>query len=70
LDPVAGDAASVPAQQGLRCDDPAIPEPAGERGDRAEERPVRVGDRWSVDLSSQHLELVAEHDDLKVLGAA
>lgn len=64
-------AGSVPAQQGLGCDDPAVAESAGEcGGDGAEQGAVVVVEFGSVDLSSQHLELVAEHDDLEVLGTA
>ena len=38
-------------------------------GDGAEQGPVVVVDCGSVDLSAQDGELVAEHDDLKVLGS-
>ena len=42
-----------------------------ERGrNRCEQVPVGVGDLGSVDLSAQHSELVTQHDDLEVLGAA
>ena len=37
---------------------------------RPEQAPVGVGELGSVDLSAQHSELVAQHDDLKVLAAA
>ena len=37
---------------------------------RAEQAPVGVGELGAVDLSAQHSELVAQHDDLKVLRAA
>ena len=42
-----------------------------ERGrDRSEQAPVGVGEFGAVDLSAQHTELVAQHDDLEVLRAA
>ena len=42
-----------------------------ERGrNRSEQAAVGVGELGSVDLSAQHTELVAQHDDLEVLGAA
>ncbi len=45
-------------------------ESAGERGrDRCEQAPVVIVEFGPVDLSSQHHELVAEHDDLEVFGA-
>ena len=71
LGPVAGDASAVPAQQRVGCDDPAVAAWAGERGgDRAEQGPVVVVERGSVDLAAEDGELVAQHDDLEVLGAA
>ena len=69
--PVTGDAATVPLEQGVGCDDPACSTWAGERGgDRAEHGAVSVVDGGSVDLTAEDGELVAEHDDLEVLGAA
>jgi len=59
----------VPAQQRLGCDDPAAAEWARERRCvGAEETAVVIVDVGPVDLASQHLKLVAEHNDLKVLG--
>ena len=47
LGPTSGNAASVPAQQGLWCDEPARSLPSGQgRRDRAEQGPVLVGERW------------------------
>lgn len=57
---MAGDSLAVPTQQGLGCDDPALPDSAGERrGDRVEKGPVAVDDGRPVDLAAEHLELVA-----------
>ena len=58
-------------QQGLWCDEPAASLPSGQGGcDSTEQGPVLVGERWSVVLSVQDCELVAQHDDLKVLRAS
>ena len=71
LGTVAGDSASVPAQQGLWCDEPAGSLRSGQgRSDRTEQGPALVGEGWSVVLSVQDRELVAEHDDLEVLRAS
>ncbi len=71
MGPVTGDAVAMSAKQRLRCDDPAVAESAGERGrDRSEQGPVVIGQFGPIDLSSQHLKLVAEHDDLQLLGAS
>ena len=40
------------------------------RRDGVQQGPVLVGERWSVVLLVQDCELVAQHDDLKVLRAA
>ena len=37
------------------------------RCDCAVQGPVIVGEGWPVDLAAEHVELVAHHDDLKVL---
>ena len=66
-----GDASAVPAQQRLGCDDPALAEAAGERGcDGAEQVAVVIVEWGPVDLSAEHLELVAKHDDLEVFRAS
>ena len=58
--PVPGDTVAMPAQQRVRGDEPASPEPTGEgSGDRAEKGPVVVIDGWSVDLAAKHGEVVA-----------
>ncbi len=68
---MAGDASSVPSQEGVGGDDPTGSSWAGERGgDGAEQSPIIVVDSGSAELSAQHGELVAEHDDLEFLGAA
>jgi hypothetical protein len=62
--PVSGDSSSVPAQQGLGRDDPALAQSAGEcRGDRSEQGPVLVVRSGTADLA-------AKHDDLEVFRAA
>jgi hypothetical protein len=38
--------------------------------DRAEYRPVIIGEHWPVDLSVQHSQPVAQDDGLKVTGAS
>ena len=69
--PVPDDAAPVPTQQRVGGDQPPGSARSRERGrDRAEQAPIGVGELGSVDLSTQHSELVARHDDLKVLPAA
>ena len=40
------------------------------RRDSAQQRPVLVGEGWSVVLSVQDCDLVAQHDDLEVLRAS
>jgi len=66
--PVTGDAASMPSEQGVGRDDPACSSWAGERGgDGAEQGPVAVVDRWSVDLAAKDRNLVSQHDDLELL---
>ena len=40
--------------------------PGERRCVRVEQGPVLVGEIWSVDLAVQHVELVAQHDDLEV----
>ena len=65
------DAAPVPAQQCVGGDEPPGSARSWERGRyRFEQAPVGVGELGAVDLSAQHSELVAQHDDLKVLRAA
>ena len=68
LSPVASDAPSVPAQQGVGGDELAGSSGPRERGcDGAEQGAVVVVECWSVDLAAQDCELVAQHDDLEVL---
>jgi len=60
MGPVLGDSVAVPSQQHLGRDDPALAQLAGECGrDRAEHRPVVVGEGRSCELASQHGVLVA-----------
>ena len=71
LGPVPGDAPAVPAQQRLGCDDPAMSEAMREcHGDRAEQGAVVVGEGRPVDLATEYLNLVTQHDDLEVLRTA
>ena len=71
LGPVSGDAAPVPAQQRVGGDQPPGSARPRERGrNRSEQAAVGVGELGSVDLSAQHSELMAQDDDLEVLGAA
>ena len=66
-----GGASSVPSQQCVGCDEPAIASWPGEcGGDCAEECPVIVVEGWSVYLSAEHSELVAHHDDLEVFASS
>jgi hypothetical protein len=67
--PRAGDQASVPTQQRLRPDEEARPAGPGQyAAGRGKQRPVGKLELGSWDLAAQHGELVAEHQDLKVLG--
>ena len=59
---------SVPAQQRFRRDDPAGSPPSGQgRRDRTEQAPVLLREGWAAVLAVKDGELVAQHDDLKVL---
>ena len=67
--PGAGDQPPVPAQQCLRLHEEARPAgPGQDAADRGEQRPVGGLQPESWDLAAQDGELVAEHQDLKVLG--
>ena len=71
LGPVPGDASAVPAQQRVGGDEPSVAARPGERlSDGAEQRPVVIGQRGPARLAAQHDQLVAQDDDLEVLGAA
>ena len=53
LCPVSGDAASMPSEERVGCDDPACSSWAGERGgDRSEQGAVVVVEGRSVDLAA------------------
>jgi hypothetical protein len=70
LGPVVGDSPAMPSEEGVGGDEPAGSTTPGECGcDRAEQRLVAVVECRSVDLAAQDAELMAEHDDLEVLGA-
>ena len=69
LGPVAGDATAVPAPQCVRGDKPPLSAGAGEcGGDGTEQAAVVIIESGAVGLAVQHRELVAQHDDLQVLG--
>ena len=71
LGPVSGSSPSVPAQQGLWCDEPAGSlRSAQGRRDGAEQGPVLVGEGWPGVLPVQDCQLVAQDDDLEVLRAS
>jgi len=68
---VPGDAAAVPAQQGVGGDEPALALRPGEcGGDDAEQAPVILGQLGSVDLAAQHRQLMTQDHDLEVLRSA
>jgi len=68
---LAGDSASVPAEKGVGGDDPTGTQLAGERGcDGAEQGSVFVVEVGSAGLAPEDAQLMAEHDDLEVLGAS
>jgi len=70
LGPVSGDAAAVPAKEGVGGDEPAGASGEGERGcDRAEHAPVVIVEGRPVDLAAEYAELVAQHDEFEVLRA-
>ena len=68
LSPVASDSPPVLTQQGLWRDEPARSLPLGHRRrDRTDQGAILVGEGWSIVAPVQHCQLVAQHDDLKVL---
>jgi hypothetical protein len=71
LGPVFGDAPSVLPKERVGCYELADASLRGESGsDCAEEGPVVVVECWPVDLSAEHAELVAQHDDFEVFAAS
>jgi hypothetical protein len=67
--PGASDQPPVPAQQRLRLHEEARPAgPGQDAADRGEQRPVGGLQPESWELAAHDGELVAEHQDLKVLG--
>jgi hypothetical protein len=67
--PGTGDQASVPAQQRLRRDEEAGPVgPGQDAADRGQQRPVSGLELGSWCLASEHGELVAQNEDLQILG--
>ena len=70
MGPAPDDAAPLLTQQRVGGDQPPGAARSWQRGRyRAEQAPVGVTELGAVDLAAQHTELVAQHDDLKVLGA-
>jgi hypothetical protein len=67
--PLARHQPTVPAQDRVRGDEEARPAPARQRAAQCrEDRAVDGAELGSLHLAAQHLELVAEHGDLNVLG--
>jgi hypothetical protein len=67
--PGARDEAAVPAQQGLRLDQETGPAGSGQdAADGGEEGPVGGLELGSWSLAAEHSELVAQNEDLKLLG--
>ena len=67
--PGAGDQAPVPAQQPLRGDEEAGPAGSGQdTADRGKQGAVGGLEPGAWGLAAEHGELVAEHQDLQVLG--
>jgi len=69
---VPADQAGVPAQQGARADDQAqLAELAAGQlpGQRGYDRPVGPGQPRGLDLALEHGNLMAQDEDLGVLGA-
>jgi len=54
-----GDASTMPAQQRVGGDYPALTKPTGERcGNRGEQSPVIIVDGWPVNLAAEYQNLV------------
>ena len=67
--PAAGDELGVPAQQGSGRDQPQLAQRGGQQpAERAEHRTVGPGQCWSGVGAAQHGDLVAQREDLGVLG--
>jgi hypothetical protein len=67
--PRAGDQQPVPAQQRLWSDEEAGPPGSGEyTADGGQQRPVGKFELGAGGLAAEHGELVAQHQDLQVLG--
>jgi hypothetical protein len=67
--PGAGDQPSVPAQQRVGLDEEARPaRPGQDAADRGEQGPVGGLQPGSWDLAAEHGELVAQDEELQVLG--
>ena len=67
--PVAGDESPVPAQDRGRCDEQADPAVAGESADESgDECAVAPGHPGAWSLAVEYGELVAQYEDLDVLG--
>jgi hypothetical protein len=66
---MTADSSSVPSQDGFWCDDQKRNVPTGtfHRGvEEGKDRPIGVAELWSVDLTLENQDLVAEGKDLGV----
>jgi hypothetical protein len=60
---------AMPAEDRLRHDEECRPPlPSDEAGEQGDERPVRPGEAGSADLATKDRHMVAQHEDLGVLG--
>jgi len=68
--PLEADQLSVPAQQRLRGHDQMLPASPWQSSSRSGEKcPVGTSKAGTLVLSPKDAQFVAEHDDLKILGA-
>src|SRR6266511_5982540 len=69
LGPLAGDRLTVPPQDRARRNQENRPAPTRKRSvQHCQQRTVGGAELGSLDVSTKHVELVAEHGDLDVLG--
>lgn len=70
---MSADSSSMPAQHGVWFDDQkrvALTCPCHDGAENPKNRPVGVGEVWSVDLALQDEELVAQSEDFRVTGVS
>ena len=71
IGPVLGDQLAVPAKDGLGSDQERRPAVLRqESAQRTEPRPIGFAEGWLRLVATQDLELVAQHQDLDLLGPA